>query len=62
MKQTNKEIFYLFRGMLFPETNETNIGHLHFLFLCLLLLKVSLINLFDYAVKPGMQISLFWAQ
>ena len=53
MKQTNKEIFYLFRGMLFPETNETNIGHL---------LKVPLINLFDYAVKLGMQISLFWAQ
>ena len=62
MKQTNKEILYLFRGMLFPEANETNMGHLHFLFLCLLLLKVSLINLFDYAVKPEMQISLFWAQ
>ena len=52
----------IFQKILFTENNETNKELIHSCFLWLLQMELSLIDVFDYAIKPKMQISLLGAK
>ena len=52
----------IFQKILFTENNETNKELIHSCFLWLLQMELSLIDVFDYAIKPKMQISLVGAK